>query len=66
PFELLEGVADNVDEPKDLFSLALTCKSLSELVIPNHLDYQIIQCSPADTRVWEHLIENRRLASRVK
>ncbi|KIJ35173.1 hypothetical protein M422DRAFT_100027, partial [Sphaerobolus stellatus SS14] len=66
PLELVQEIIGNIDKPTDLFTLALTCKSLSNLVIPDHLDYRFIQCSPADTPVWQHLIKQPHLSRRVQ
>ncbi|KIJ52975.1 hypothetical protein M422DRAFT_155913, partial [Sphaerobolus stellatus SS14] len=45
-----------------LLALALVCKSLTNLVIPDHLDYRMIQCGPRDTQLWQHLIDYPHLA----
>ncbi|KIJ35105.1 hypothetical protein M422DRAFT_262661 [Sphaerobolus stellatus SS14] len=54
PLEILEKLIGNIDKPRYLLALALVCKALGNILIPDHLDYRIIQCSPADAAVWEH------------
>ncbi|KIJ45794.1 hypothetical protein M422DRAFT_165898 [Sphaerobolus stellatus SS14] len=66
PLEILEQVIGNIDKVGNLLALALACRSFSELIIPDHLDYHIIQCPPADEQVWQHLVDNPGLAKRVK
>ncbi|KIJ49924.1 hypothetical protein M422DRAFT_160247 [Sphaerobolus stellatus SS14] len=66
PQKLLEEIIGNIDKPTDLLSLSLSSKSTSKLVIPDHLDYRVIQCAPSDTQVWQHLIKHPHLARRVK
>ncbi|KIJ35108.1 hypothetical protein M422DRAFT_181190 [Sphaerobolus stellatus SS14] len=66
PLELIHKIIENIAKPSDLFPLALTCKSLSNLIIPDYIDYRLIQCSPADTPVWQHLIEHPHLSRNVK
>ncbi|KIJ35160.1 hypothetical protein M422DRAFT_101992, partial [Sphaerobolus stellatus SS14] len=65
PIELLNKLIGDIDKPSDLLSLALTSQSFEKL-LSDHLDYRIIQCSPADRRVWQHLSKHPRLAKRVK
>ncbi|KIJ53002.1 hypothetical protein M422DRAFT_99625, partial [Sphaerobolus stellatus SS14] len=66
PIELLEHAIENIDKPSDLQALALSFKSFSILIIPDHLDYRIIRCAPGDTIVWQHLIDHPHLARRVR
>ncbi|KIJ53050.1 hypothetical protein M422DRAFT_202381, partial [Sphaerobolus stellatus SS14] len=66
PIELVEKTIGFIDKPSDLLALALACKSFANLVIPDHLDYRIVQCAPGDTQVWQHLIDYPHLAIRIK
>ncbi|KIJ35163.1 hypothetical protein M422DRAFT_99042, partial [Sphaerobolus stellatus SS14] len=66
PLELVHKFIENIETPSDLLPLALICKSFSNLIIPDHIDYRLIQCSLADTQVWQHLIDHPHLSRNVK
>ncbi|KIJ30646.1 hypothetical protein M422DRAFT_186878 [Sphaerobolus stellatus SS14] len=65
PIEILENSLNSIDDPSDLLALTLACKSLSALIIPENLEYQIIQCGPGDAPVWQQMAEHPLLAMRV-
>ncbi|KAL0957838.1 hypothetical protein HGRIS_000023 [Hohenbuehelia grisea] len=66
PTEILDTIVFHIDEPKDLLSLALSCRRLRDVVIPRHLDYRFIRCKLSSIRVWNHLIVHRSLARNVR
>ncbi|KIJ52935.1 hypothetical protein M422DRAFT_105912, partial [Sphaerobolus stellatus SS14] len=66
PVELLDKLIGTIENPSDLFSLALVSRSFRKLVIEDHLDYRLIQCSSADTPVWKYLIDHPHLAMPVE
>ncbi|KAJ7595711.1 hypothetical protein C8J56DRAFT_774826 [Mycena floridula] len=66
PTEILDLVAFHVEEKRDVFNLALSCKRMHDIVIPRHLDYRIVRCKVSNLAVWNHLIGNRALAKNVR
>jgi len=66
PLELFEAIILDVDSPGDLLSLALACRTLHTLIVPNHVDFRFIQCTPGRKKLWSFLGENPRYASRIR
>lgn len=67
PTELLESILLCIDTAKDLLHLALTCKFLSEMIIPDHLNFIDIW-SPVHERnkaIWRMLKTYPSLAKRT-
>ncbi|KDQ58293.1 hypothetical protein JAAARDRAFT_58011 [Jaapia argillacea MUCL 33604] len=66
PLDIIDSVADLIDNRSDLLSLALTCRFFTKRLIPSVLDYCEIR-APFEARyLWKHLAENTRLARRVR
>jgi hypothetical protein len=65
PPETVDEIAGLISHPRDLLPLALTCKSLKELIIRRHLEYRVIR-APLWSAVWEHLALRPDLARNVR
>ncbi|KIJ23976.1 hypothetical protein M422DRAFT_99930, partial [Sphaerobolus stellatus SS14] len=65
PLELLEWAISCIELPNDLLYLACTCRALSKLVIPHHLEYRHIRTDASNQTLWDHLASKPGLASRV-
>ncbi|KIJ54497.1 hypothetical protein M422DRAFT_103304, partial [Sphaerobolus stellatus SS14] len=66
PPELVEEVLCFIEDPGDLFSLALCCRWLCALIIPDHLHYRHLRCSPRRNALWTTLLQRPRLASNIR
>jgi hypothetical protein len=66
PVELLERIIDFIDYPKELLSLALSCKNLCYLVIPRPLEYRFIETRADNFVLWQSLISNPSIAINVR
>ncbi|KAL4267534.1 F-box domain-containing protein [Pleurotus pulmonarius] len=64
PPEIIDQIVFLVEKPRDLLALALTCSTLSNVVIPYHIDYRDIR-SPLRSNLWDHLIHRNDLANRI-
>jgi hypothetical protein len=56
PSELIELIIFYVALPSDLLHLALTCRSLCDMIIPSHLEFRNISCGPLFEHIWTYLI----------
>ncbi|KIJ48091.1 hypothetical protein M422DRAFT_103629, partial [Sphaerobolus stellatus SS14] len=65
PVELCDVIIFLITSTKDLLNLALTCRQLCQLILPDHIDYRRVVCSTSDEFVWEHLLNRPDLAKRV-
>ncbi|GJJ16172.1 hypothetical protein Clacol_010452 [Clathrus columnatus] len=61
-----EEIVHFIDSTKDLLSLALTCHTFKELIIPDHLHYRNLSIDIRMTNVWELLEHRPRLARNVR
>ncbi|TFY71305.1 hypothetical protein EVG20_g1699 [Dentipellis fragilis] len=69
PSELVDHVTFFIDTCADLVSLASTCTTCRDIVIPRHLDWRYICIYPLSDRaisLWKHLIDRPHLASYVR
>ncbi|TFK57410.1 hypothetical protein OE88DRAFT_1651111 [Heliocybe sulcata] len=66
PHELREAVVAHLHTPAQLLSLALTCRRLCLLVIPDYLHYCRIRTFICAEELWDHLIASPVLARNVK
>ncbi|KAF9488956.1 hypothetical protein BDN71DRAFT_1351091, partial [Pleurotus eryngii] len=64
PPEIIDQIVFLVEKPRDLLALALTCRAVSEVIIPYHIDYRYI-LTPLRSNLWDHLITRRDLAIRI-
>ncbi|KIJ51631.1 hypothetical protein M422DRAFT_243932 [Sphaerobolus stellatus SS14] len=64
PADVLDTIAFQLDHPKDLVSLARTCRKFFEIVHPKHLYYRRISCDPRRESIWKGLISHRGIAER--
>ena len=53
--EIIEHIVSFLDRPRDLLSLALTCKRTLRIIIPIHLQTRLIRCDIRRTFVWKLL-----------
>ncbi|GJJ12780.1 hypothetical protein Clacol_007025 [Clathrus columnatus] len=61
-----DEIAYLLHSTKDLLSLALTCRTLKNLIIPDHIEYRHIHCHIRREDVWEHLECRPRLTRGVR
>lgn len=67
PFEVADAIASHIASPRDLLSLALTCKWLAAIIIPHHNQFRIIRCSVLEGfRIWILLAKDHTLAQNVR
>lgn len=66
PFDALELIAEALDDRPDLLSLALTCSTWKNIIIPRHLEYREILLSVDHLFIWKHLAERPSLAANVR
>ncbi|KDQ53579.1 hypothetical protein JAAARDRAFT_429263 [Jaapia argillacea MUCL 33604] len=66
PLELVDGIVDFVDDRPDILSLALTCRFLTDRLIPSVLDYREIATSIQPKALWTQLAENPSLAQNIR
>ena len=67
PPEFLDYIISFADTPKDLLNLALlTSKVLQFIIIPYHLEYRILRCTPLYFSLWEYLSSRPDLAARIR
>ncbi|KIJ29267.1 hypothetical protein M422DRAFT_269340 [Sphaerobolus stellatus SS14] len=64
--ELREYIVEGIDDVGDLLSLALTSRAFCALVIPWHIEYRWICCSPARKEIWSILSRKPSLAARLR
>lgn len=65
PFDILEHILESLERP-DLLSLALSCSTWKNIIIPHHLEYREIYISIDHHSVWRHLAERPSLAANVR
>lgn len=65
PFDVLEHVIETLDR-RDLLSLALSCSTWKDIIIPQHLEYREISLSVDHHWIWKHLAERPNLAANVR
>lgn len=66
PLEILLGIFEVVDSPKTLLSLALTCKTLRDIIIPDYLYYFRIHTTIADDSLWNDFLQKPHLFRNVR
>src|SRR6266849_10034420 len=62
PFDILDHLVETLERP-DLLSLALSCSTWKNIIIPYHLEYREISLSPDHHSIWRHLAERPSLAA---
>ena len=65
PFDILEHLVESLELP-DLLSLALSCSTWKNIIIPHHLEYREISMSIDHHSIWRHLAERPSLAANVR
>ncbi|GJJ14278.1 hypothetical protein Clacol_008542 [Clathrus columnatus] len=66
PPELFLHIIHQIDQPKDLLSLALTNRIFCTTIIPDHMDYRQIWCEVDKDEVWNHLLEQRSRCQAIR
>lgn len=67
PVEVIDAIALCISSPRDLLSLALTCKHVAGVLVPRHTQYRVIRCSPLrGFNIWTQLQDNKSLAKNVR
>ncbi len=65
PFDILDHLVETLERP-DLLSLALSCSTWKNIIIPYHLEYREISLSVDHHSIWRHLAERPSLAANVR
>jgi hypothetical protein len=65
PFDILDHLVETLERP-DLLSLALSCLTWKNIIIPYHLEYREISLSVDHHSIWRHLAERPSLAANVR
>lgn len=65
PTEILDQFASGLDSRADLLSLAIACRSCTDIIIPRHIQYRVIRCK-LRSPVWSHLNARPDLARNVR
>jgi hypothetical protein len=65
PFDILDHLVESLERP-DLLSLALSCSTWKNIIIPYHLEYREISLSVDHHSIWRHLAERPSLAANVR
>ncbi len=65
PFDILDHLVETLENP-DLLSLALSCSTWKNIIIPYHLEYREISLSVDHHSIWRHLAERPSLAANVR
>ncbi|KDQ51150.1 hypothetical protein JAAARDRAFT_62730 [Jaapia argillacea MUCL 33604] len=55
PPEIFDAILHEIDQPSDVLSLALTCHSLSQFLIPNVLEFRSLSAPIWHATLWDHL-----------
>ena len=67
PFETVDSIAFHVEGGRDLRSLALTCRTLADVVCPRHIQFRLIRCNViVAEQLWSNLAKDRSLARNVR
>ncbi|KAI0310669.1 hypothetical protein OF83DRAFT_1040784, partial [Amylostereum chailletii] len=66
PPEIQDAIVDNIESRSDLLSLALTCTTFRDIVVPNHLHFRTIISPYPNTPLWNRLARRRDLARSVR
>lgn len=67
PEELTIYICTSISAPRDRLRLALCCKTLARIIIPQHLDsFEHIRLDPNRAGVWDYLeLAGKRRLARV-
>ncbi|RDB26605.1 hypothetical protein Hypma_005568 [Hypsizygus marmoreus] len=65
PVELLDQICLHVESPNDLLSVALTCKQLSRIAIPGHIEFRVLRCDFQRDSLWKALLAQPSLAAKI-
>ena len=67
PFETVDAIVFHAECTRDLLSLALTCRTLADVVCPRHIHFRLIRCDVQVTEeLWGILPKDRSLARNVR
>lgn len=66
PSEIMDTIASNILQQKDLLHLALAHSTWRDIVIPFHLHYRTVKCADDDGEMWAHLKDNPRRIHNVR
>ncbi|KAJ7111616.1 hypothetical protein C8R43DRAFT_1041063 [Mycena crocata] len=65
PAETLDQIVSLIHLTSDLLSLALACKSLNTIIIPDHLEFRHVRCDPRRQNLWRALAQRPLSATRI-
>ena len=67
PYETVDAIVFHVEGTRDLLSLALTCRTLADVVCPRHIQFRLIRCRVVAAHcLWNTLAKDRSLARNVR
>lgn len=66
PEEILEEIVSELDQHKDLVTLALTSRFCANAVIPHHTQYRILRLRHTFPEIWAHLARRSDLARNIR
>jgi hypothetical protein len=67
PYETVDAIVFYVEGTQDLLSLALTCRTLADVVCPRHIQFRLIRCDVIMAHyLWNTLAKDRSLARNVR
>ncbi|KAF9480643.1 hypothetical protein BDN70DRAFT_992540 [Pholiota conissans] len=65
PFDIKDWILAFINEPKHLLRMALVSKDWESLIIPNHLQYRILDARLDRGYLWDHLSVRADLAKNI-
>jgi hypothetical protein len=66
PKEIMLAILEEVDEPRDLLSLALCSHSFKRIIIPRHLSLRHIRHDHKKASLWKYLVDRPVIAARLR
>lgn len=66
PLEILDQLALALEDPHDLLSLSLTCKTWKRIILPSHIEFRCIRCTLNELWLWKLLSQKQHLASGIR
>ncbi|HEV7738033.1 MAG TPA: hypothetical protein VGO47_11755 [Chlamydiales bacterium] len=66
PEDIILAILEEIDEPRDLLSLALCNHFFKRIIIPLHLDFRHIRYDENKASLWRYLVDRPVLAARLR
>ncbi|KIJ24748.1 hypothetical protein M422DRAFT_178479, partial [Sphaerobolus stellatus SS14] len=64
--ELIDTIVFEVERPSDLLAFSLTCRAISQRIIPDQLPFRDVEESINNLHIWDSLLEHPDLAARIR